>query len=64
MSEADQMRLIEGLRDAVAALYNCRYSEQPLAKRLDGLLGEITGKTNFDIVLDKWKHDASRPSPL
>lgn len=53
MSEADQERLIEGLREAVSALYSCRYSEQPLAKKLDALLAEITGKTNWDVLREE-----------
>lgn len=51
MTETEQ-RLVEGLREAVDALYNCRYSEQPLAKKLDGLLKELTGKSRDDLAWD------------
>lgn len=53
MSEEQIGRLVAGLREAVDTLYRCRYSEQPLAKKLDGLLAEITGKTNWDVLRDE-----------
>lgn len=42
-----------GLREAVGALYNCRYSEQPLAKRLDALLKEASGETYGEHIARK-----------
>ncbi len=53
MSDEEQIRLVAGLREAVAALYNCRYSEQPLAQKLDDLLKQITGKSNWDVLREK-----------
>lgn len=43
--------LAEGLFEAVGALYGCRYSEQPLAKKLDALLKAHTGQTYYERVL-------------
>ena len=47
-----EQRLIEGLREAVATLYACRYSEHLLAEKLDRLLKEITGKSQADLTME------------
>ncbi len=47
--DATEGRLVEALREAVGALYKCRYSELPLAKKLDQLLVDVTGKSNADV---------------
>lgn len=51
MSDVEQ-KLIEGLREAVETLYRCRYSEQPLAVKLDALLKQITGKSQADLMME------------
>lgn len=53
-------KLIEGLREAVDALYRCRYSEQPLAQRLDALLKQITGKSQADLMIEWAMANAGR----
>lgn len=53
VEQTERERLIEGLREAVGTLYRCRYSEVPLANKLDQLLKEITGKSNGDIILER-----------
>ena len=57
MTEREQ--LIAGLRKAVDALYGCRYSEQPLARELDDLLKDITGKSQADLAYD-WMAERAR----
>jgi hypothetical protein len=62
MSDIEQ-KLVDGLREAVSALYNCRYSEQPLAQKLDGLLKEITGKSQADLAYEWGANQASQRAP-
>lgn len=60
-AEADSQLLVASLREAVSALYGCRYSEQPLAKKLDDVLKQITGKSQADLTLE-WAYAQANKS--
>ena len=55
--------LEDGLREAVGALYNCRHSEQPLARRLDALLKDATGETYGEFISRQFYAALSAKSP-
>jgi hypothetical protein len=61
-AEAEEQMLTACLREAVSALYGCRYSEQPLAKKLDGVLKQITGKSQADLALEWAYAQANKPT--
>lgn len=52
---AREKMLTDALREAVGALYNARYSEQPLAKRLDEVLKSATGHTYHETLVSQLK---------
>lgn len=55
MSEVvERTELVDGLRRAVGKLYNCRYSEMPLAQELDALLKRETGQTYGEWVMAQY----------
>lgn len=55
MSEAvERNELVDGLRRAVGKLYNCRYSEIPIAEELDDLLKRETGQTYGEWVMSQY----------
>jgi len=55
--------LVDGLRRAVNTLYNCRYSEMPLARELDDLLKRETGQTYAEWMMSKYLETAMRKAP-
>lgn len=59
----ERQELVDGLRRAVHTLYNCRYSEMPLAGELDALLKRETGQTYGEWITAKYMESAERKSP-
>lgn len=45
-----EQAVTEALREAVGRLYSCRYSELPLARKLDAVLKEATGETYYERI--------------
>lgn len=59
----ERHELVDGLRRAVQSLYNCRYSEVPLARELDGLLKRETGQTYGEWIVAKYMEMAEPLQP-
>lgn len=58
----ERHELVDGLRRAIHKLYNCRYSETPLAGELDALLKRETGKTCVEWMMDEYIKTEERGS--